>query len=172
MGFHGADKPLEAGGERLSLLGVQEVEEVGVVVAEVLTNPAGDVLAFRGEAQLVVVPVGGVPLSGQPAPRLHTCGQAANGALLQPQVPGRVLLRQGTCFRELAQGKHLGHRHVHPAMLVARRVGLEKAPGPHQVPEQSAQFIIRKVRCLSRRRSCVMQLWGLPFSESCIPQLY
>lgn len=165
MGFHGADQPLEACGERLSLPGGQEIEEVSVVGAEVLTDPAGDVLAFRGEAQLVVVPVGGLPLSGQPAPRLHAAGQAADGAFLQPEAPGQVLLRQGARLGKLAEGEHLGHRYVHTAMLVGRRVGLEQTPCPHQVLKQSAQFIVREVCCLSRRRSCVMQLWGLPFSE-------
>ena len=90
MGFHGTDQPGKPYGERLSLPGGQEIKQVGVVVAEVQTDSAGDVLAFRGEAQLVVVPVGGLPLSGQPAPRLHAAGQAADGALLQPEAPGQV----------------------------------------------------------------------------------
>ena len=172
MGFHGADQPGEACGKRLSLLGGKEVEQVGVVVAEVLTDPAGDVLAFGGEAQLVVAPVGGLPYSGQPAPRLHARGQAANGALLQPQAPGQVLLRQGARLGKFAEGEHLGHRHVHTAMLVGRRVGLEQTPCPHQVLKQSAQFIVREVCCLSRRRSCDMQLWSYPSLKSCISQLY
>jgi hypothetical protein len=50
-------------------------------------------------------------------------------------------------------------------MLVWPRVGLEQAPGSHEVLEQSAQFVVREVCCLSRRRSCVMQLLGLPFPE-------
>ena len=163
MGFHGTDQPGKPSGERLSFPGGQEIKQVGVVVAQVLADPAGDVLAFRGEAQLVVVSVGGLPLSGQPAPRLHASGQAADGALLQPQAPGQVLLRQGTCFGELAEGEHLGHRYVHTAMLVRRRVGLEKAPSPHEVLEQPAQFVVGELWCLSRRKSCVMQLLGLPF---------
>ena len=158
MGFHGADQSGEACGERLSLLGGKEVEQVGVVVAEVLTDPVGDVLAFDGEAQLVVAPVGGLPYSGQPAPRLHARGQAADGDLLQPQAPGQVLLRQGTHLAELAEGEHFGHRYVHTAMLVPRRVGLEKATSPHEVLQQLAQFVIREGCCLSRRGSCVMQL--------------
>ena len=165
MGFHGTDQPGKPSGERLSLPGGQEIKQVGVVVAQVLADPAGDVLAFRGEAQLVVVPVGGLPLSGQPAPHLHAGGQAADGAFLQPEAPGQVLLRQGARFGKLPEGEHLGHRYVHTAMLVGRRVGLEQTPCPHQVLKQSAQFIVRDVCWLSRRRSCVMQLWGLPFSE-------
>ena len=163
MGFHGTDQPGKPCGERLSLRGGQEIKQVGVVVAQVLTDPAGDVLAFGGEAQLVVVPVGGLPLSGQPAPCLHACGQAADGAFLQPEAPGQVLLRQGGRFGKLPEGEHLRHRYVHTAMLVGRRVGLEQTPCPHQVLKQSAQFIVREVCCLSRRRSCVMQLLGLPF---------
>ena len=165
MGFHGTDQPGKPSGERLSLPVGQEIKQVGVVVAQVLADPAGDVLAFRGEAQLVVVPVGGLPLSGQPAPHLHAGGQAADGAFLQPEAPGQVLLRQGARFGKLPEGEHLGHRYVHTAMLVGRRVGLEQTPCPHQVLKQSAQFIVRDVCWLSRRRSCVMQLWGLPFSE-------
>ena len=145
MGFHRADQPLKACGERLSLPGGQEIEEVSVVGAEVLTDPAGDVLAFRGEAQLVVVPVGGLPLSGQPAPRLHAAGQAADGALLQPEAPGQVLLGQGARLVELAEGEHFGHRDMHTAVLVQRWVGLEQTPSPHEVLEQSAQFVVREV---------------------------
>jgi hypothetical protein len=163
MGFHGTDQPSKPRGERLSLPRGQEIKQVGVVVAQVLTDPAGDVLAFRGEAQLVVVPVGGLPLSGQPAPSLHAGGQAADSAFLQPEAPGEVLLRQGARFGKLAEGEHLGHRYVHTAMLVGRRVGLEQTPCPHEVLKQTAQFIVREVYCPSRRMSCVMQLWGLPF---------
>jgi hypothetical protein len=163
MGFHGTDQPGKPCGERLSLPGGQEIKQVGVVVAQVLTDPAGDVLTFRSKAQLVVVPVGGLPLSGQPALHLHAGGQAADGAFLQPEAPGQVLLRQSARLGKFTEGEHLGHRHVHTAMLVRRRVGLEQTPCPHQVLKQSAQFVVREVCCLSRRRSCVMQLWGLPF---------
>jgi hypothetical protein len=115
-------------------------------LAQVLTDPAGDVLAFGGEAQLVVAPVGGLALSGQPAPRLQAGGQAAYGALLQPEARGEVLLGQRTYLGELPQREHLGHRYVHAAVLVPRRVGLKKATCLHEVLEQPAQFVVREVR--------------------------
>jgi hypothetical protein len=142
MGFHGADQPFEACGQCLAFPRSQKFEQVGVVLAQVLTDPTGDILAFRGEAQLVVVPVGGLPSARKPAPGFHACGQAADGALLQPEAPGQVLLGQGAHFGELAEREHFGHRYVHTAMLVRRRVGLEKTPGPHEVLEQSAQFVV------------------------------
>jgi len=57
-------------------------------------------------------------------------------------------------------------------VIVWRRVGLKQSTCPHEVLEQSAQFVVREVSWFSQPGSCGMQLWRLPFSESCISQLY
>lgn len=117
-----------------------------MVVAKVLTDPAGDVPTVGGQAQLVAPPVGGLAFSGQPAPLLHAGGQTAHSALLQPEARGQILLGEGTYLGELAQSEHFRHRHAHAAVLVHRRVGLEQATCPHKVQEQSAQVVVREVR--------------------------
>jgi len=139
-------------------------EQPSVMVSEVTPDPIGDLSSSLGQSELIEAAVAGVAIACDPAPSLQAGDQPAHRALLQAQPLYKLLLRQGVHLGELAQGHHLRQGPVLSRMVVR----LEEAAEPDEALQYPTELIIRK--CGSRR-SCILQLLPLEWSNSCNVQL-
>jgi len=129
-----------------ALGGREQAEQLGVMIAQILTDPSSDVSPLGGQTESIDPSIAALPFAREPATRLHTGREAADGALLEPEASTQFLLRKSLSLLELAQREHLRRRYPHVTVPMGNGVGFEQATGPDDVPQKPAEYVVRERR--------------------------